>query len=271
MQKFIFILTIFALTLNLNSSPVMKMVKELVDKNSFRQHRSLINKIFENEKKFIKHGKVNIISVLKKLKTNGILKLFLNKPRSIQISFSGKDNPIFFMKIISDSLQDLGYFKYRVLKATKNKRGFVWTIEFISDYILDPTLLYASLVKKGCKIVKINRNALLQWSYSIDTTNAFLNVTDIKVNKKIRLKTPVFDFWLKINGGKTIDFRTISNNRWHPYIAFYNRKLILIKVFKDDRRRKNLKLKIPKNTKYIKVTDIYLLNNLKNGLRVELK
>jgi len=271
MKKVIFIFSIFILTLNLNSSPVMKMVEELVDKNSFRQHRSLINKIFENDKKFMQKGQVNIISVLRKLKTNGILKLFLNKPKSIKISFRGKDNPIFFMKIVSDSLQDLGYFKYRVLKAEKNKRGFVWTIEFISDYILDPTLLYSSLVKKGCKIIGIHRNALLQWSYSIDTTNAILNVPSLIKNKKLRLKTPVFDYWLKVNGGKTIKFATVSNNRWHPYISFYNKKLVLIKVFKDDRRRKYLKLKIPKYTKYVKITDIYILNNMKNGLTVELK
>ena len=254
----------------LNSSPVMDMVEELVDKDSFRQHRSLINKIFEDNRKFMNRDNVNIISILKKLKNNGILKLFLDQPQSIQISFKGANNPIFFMKLISDSLQDLGYFKYRVLEATRNSDGFIWTIEFISDYILDPTLLYSSLAKKGCRIVDINRNALLQWSYSIDTTNAILNVQQVEKNQNLRLKTPVFDYWLKIKNGKTIEFSSIAN-KWHPYISFYDEKLFLIEVFKDDKKRTKLKLNIPKSTKYIKVTDMYLLNNLKNGLRVKLK
>jgi len=268
-KRLILILSIFIASLN--SSPVIDIVEELVDKDSFRQHRLLINKIFENEKRFMSGDEVKIISVLTKLKNNGILKLFLNKPQSIQISFKGGGNPIFFMKLISDSLQDLGYFKYRVLEATRDSNGFLWTIEFRSDYILDPTLLYSSLAKKGCRIVEINRNALLQWSYSIDTTDAILNATKVVKKRSLRLKTPVFDYWLQIEkDSKNIEFTSIGN-RWHPYIAFYDKNLFLIKLFKDDKKRTKLNLKIPENSEYLKVTDIYLLNNIKNGLRVKLR
>lgn len=263
------IISLFIFSTILNSSPVIKLVEELVDKNSFRLHRSLINKIFANENKFMRNGKINIISVVGKLKTNGILRLFLDKPKSIKVSFKGSGNPIFFMKIISDSLQDLGYFKYRVLEA-KRDEGFTWTIEFISDYILDPTLLYSSLAKKRCNIVNIKRDAYLQWSYEIDTRFAVLNALNITKGMNKKLKTPVFDYWLKFEDSGVLEFIS-SANSWHPYITLYDKDLNLIKVFKDDKKRIRLKIKISKGVRYIKVSDIYMLNNLKNGLKIRFR
>jgi len=268
MGRIIFILLFSVSTLI--SSPVMNFVEEMISKDSFRKHRSLIKKIFQNESKFYNGNKLKIFEILTKLKNNGILKVFLNKPHSIQISFRGSGNPIFFMKLVSDSLQDLGYFKYRILEATRDKQGFLWKIEFISDYILDPTLLYSSLAKKNTKIIEIERKALFEWNFVIDTKNARLNIPKLQKDKRTFFKTPVFDYWVDISNGSKLKFSS-AGNKWHPYISFYNRNLTLIKVFQQDEKTVNLNLDIPKNSKYIRITDIYLLNNIKNGLRITLK
>lgn len=248
----------------------MNFIEEIISKDSFRKHRSLIKKIFQNEKKFQNGKQLRILSILTKLKNNGILKVFLKKPHSIQISFKGAGDPIFFMKLISDSLQDLGYFKYRILEATRDKKGFLWKIEFISDYILDPTLLYSSLAKKNCRIIDIERKALFEWNFIIDTKNAKLHITKLEKNKRIFLRTPVFDYWLNIDSGSKLKFSS-RGNKWHPYISFYDKDLNLIQVFKQNKKTLDLNLEIPKTSKYIRVTDIYLLNNIKNGLRILLK
>jgi len=268
MGRVVFIL-LFAIS-TLTSSPVMNFVEEIISKDSFRQHRSLIRKIFQDEQKFQNGKQLKILSILNKLKTNGILKVFLKRPHSIQISFQGAGNPIFFMKLISDSLQDLGYFKYRILEATRDKKGFVWKIEFISDYILDPTLLYSSLAKKNCRIIDIERKDLFKWNFVIETKNAKLNILKLKKNKRSFLKTPVFDYWLNVSNGTKLKFSS-KGNKWHPYISFYDKNLNLIKVFKRNKKTLNLNINIPRKSKYIRVTDIYLLNNIKNGLRVLLK
>jgi hypothetical protein len=265
--KKIILLIILVLSFG-NSSEVINVVEKLVDRDSFRKHNSLIKKIFSNEKSFIFDGKVDVLSVIDKLKKNGILRLFLDKPESIKISFIGGGNPIFFTKLISDSLQDLGYFKYRVLEVSKGNESFSWVIEFISEYILDPTLLNESLSKKGCLIVEVDREDLLRWTYKIDTSKADLNVQKISKGDKLRVKTPVFDYWFKVDEAGIMEF--ISNaNEWHPYIALYDKNLYLLKALKQDSKHMKLRLKISEEVKYIKVSDIYQLNNLKNGLTIK--
>ncbi len=265
------LLLIFTIFVNLLfSSPVMDRVKEFVDRKSFRQYYSLIRKMFIDEDKFMVGNRVDVISIIERLKANGILRLYLSYPRSIQITFQGGGEPLLFLKIISDTLQELGYFKYKVLETSFSSSGFSLKIEFVSDYILDPTLLYESLHQKGCEIIDINRRAFLSWKYTIDTSSAFLNVQHLNIGEKIKLKTPVFDYWFQIDKGSIIEFISVANN-WHPYIVFYDKKLNILNIFKRDRKNIKLRLKIPKGTAYIKVTDIYLLNNLKNGLRVSLE
>lgn len=261
---------IFALSYYLLSSPVMSRVEEFLDRDSFRQYYSLVVKMFADEDKFMIGDRVDVVSIIDRLKKNGILKLYLNKPQPIQITFRGGGEPIFFLKLISDTLQELGYFKYRVLETSLNSDGLSMKIEFVSDYILDPTLLYQSLHNKGCEIVDIERKELFKWNYQIDIEKAFLNVQYLSIGDRLKLKTPVFDYWFKIDGGSVIEFISVAN-QWHPYITFYDEKLNALNIFKRDSKKMKLRLKIPERTKYIKVTDIYLLNNLKNGLRVSLE
>ncbi len=263
------LLTYFSSTLLL-SSVVMDRVQEFVDRDSFLQHYSLINKLFANEDRFINGDRVDQIAIIERLKTSGILKLYLDQPQPIEITFSGGGEPIFFMKLLSDSLQELGYFHYKVLETSLNSDGLSWKIEFVSDYLLDPILLYESLSRKGCQIVDIERISLVRWSYKVDIGEAYLNVQPLTVGEKVKLKTPVFDYWFQVDGGKVIEFISIANN-WHPYITFYDSRLNIINIFKKDYKRMKLRLKIPNGAKYIKVTDIYLLNNIKNGLRVSLE
>jgi len=265
------LLLAFALSYNLFSSPVMDRVEELLDRDSFRKYYSLIVKMFASESRFMVGNRVDIVSIVDRLEKNGILKLYLNRPQPIQVTFQGDGEPIFFLKLISDTLQELGYFKYRILETSFSSSGISIKIEFISDYILDPTLLYQSLHNKGCDIVDIERRELLKWVYKIDISNAFLNVQHLSVGNRLKLKTPVFDYWFKIDdGGSVIEFISVANH-WHPYIAFYNKKLEIINIFKRDRKTIKIRLRIPKGTVYMKVTDIYILNNLKNGLRVSLE
>jgi hypothetical protein len=269
-MKKIFLALIFSFA-TLQSSPVIDFVEEIVDKDSFRKHSSLIKKIFQNEKRFMYGKSLKILLILDKLKTNGILKIFLKNPTSIKISFKGSGgNPLFFTKILSDSLQELGYFKYRIIGADYDSSGFVWTIEFTSKYILDPTLLYRSLANKQCRVLNINRYSDLKWEYLIDIENAVLNVQKLEKNYRTMLKTPVFDYWLNIQNGTKL-FLKSRGNKWHPHITFYDKHLHLIKVIKQDTKTVDLVLKIPKSAIYARITDIYMLSNLKNGLRVTLK
>jgi predicted RNA-binding protein associated with RNAse of E/G family len=57
-------------------------------------------------------------------------------------------------------------------------------------------------------------------------------------------------------------------NHWHPYIVFYDKHLNILKIIKKDNIFKTFNTNIPKGTNYIKITDLYMLLNIKRGLSV---
>ena len=84
MKKYI-ILFIFLITYSW-ASEILDLVQQLISTDSFRENRTLIEKIFANEDRFKDpEGNLDLHEILRKLNTNGILKLFLHKPQSIHI------------------------------------------------------------------------------------------------------------------------------------------------------------------------------------------
>jgi hypothetical protein len=265
------VVILFLLTASIfgSSQKVLEKVKSLVDSETYNQHLFLIEKNFgEHSDRFMVGDKIDIISLLQKLKSNGILKIYLGKPKWVTVSFEGIGNPIFFIKLVSDSLQEIGYFNYRVVEVEKNIDGVVWKIEFLSKYILDPTILYSSLSKKGVAVTDVERESPISWRYSLSITNSFLNATEIRAGKTVELNKPLYDYWLEIKDREGIIEFISNGNNWHPDISFYDENLFLIKVFKKDTKRRKLRLKVADMIKYIRVSDIYQLNNMKNGLKI---
>ena len=111
MKKYI-ILFIFLITYSW-ASEILDLVQQLISTDSFRENRTLIEKIFANEDRFKDpEGNLDLHEILRKLNTNGILKLFLHKPQSIHISFNSNGNSKFFLKLIFDLLLLLICFKF---------------------------------------------------------------------------------------------------------------------------------------------------------------
>lgn len=263
MYRFLFLIIPTLLT----SSIVMDRVQEYLDRNTYIQYRPLIQKMFFNEERFIFNNRVDVVSIIQRLKENGILKLYLQRPRTINIEFIANGEPKLFLKTILDILQELGYFKYRIVDTQYSDSNMSINVKFVSDYILDPTLFYESLQKRNGEIIDIKRLTNTHWRYEMDISNIGLNVQYLPIKKKVKLRTPISDYWFRVGEGKKIEFISIGNN-WHPYIVFYNKKLEILKIYQRDRKTVKLRIKIPKETRYIKITDIYLLNNIKNGLQI---
>jgi hypothetical protein len=244
---------------------VLEKVKNLIDIESYQRHYNLISQLFRDERRFIRNDKIEVVLILKKLKEEGIMNFQLEKPETIRLSFHGIGNPIFIMKIASDSLQESGYFKYRISKVARNDNNLSLFVEFPSQTIPDPTILTDSLQKGGAEIIDISRDGNLSWNYLINISKGLINSIALDWGEEKSIQRPTEDIWIKLQKEGILEFRSRGNN-WHPEIFFYDENLELIKVFKKNVKRIKLRLKISEDVRYVKVSDIYYLHNLKNGL-----
>jgi hypothetical protein len=99
-------------------------------------------------------------------------------------------------------------------------------------------------------------------------SNATMLVEPITLDKEIKLKKPLSAYWLDVENAKKIRLMSPAGNQWFPYIVFYDKNLRIIENYTKEIKSYNVKLKIPRDSKYIKISDIYTLENLKRGLNV---
>ncbi|NQY95396.1 MAG: hypothetical protein HRT43_14615, partial [Campylobacteraceae bacterium] len=90
----------------------------------------------------------------------------------------------------------------------------------------------------------------------------------IDSNEKVVLQKPLKPYFIKISEAKTLKILSRKLNNWYPYIVFYDKHLTVLRVVKKDRMFRGLSMKIPESTRYMKVTDLYTLVNIKRGLSI---
>ena len=266
---FLLSLQLYAETEQSSEKSIISVVQRLLEPRDFRQHQRLIKRIFKDKNRYTdSSGNISTIKVVERLKSNGILKLFFKSPQELQITFQSNGYPLFFIKLLSDSLRSMGYHRYSIVEAKHDIDGFYWTISMKSEYMIDPTVLQNTLQKRKSSIVDIERESPTKWKYIIEIEHAQLDVKKVKLREELTLKKPVVDYWLNVEDGKEIKIESINDNNWYPYITLYDRELHILKRIKRDKRTKYINFKLPKHTKYVKISDIYQLNNLKNGIKV---
>jgi len=246
---------------------VIEKVKSLISPATFAKDKEFINIIFSpREDYYLLSGRVDSVKVIQTLKENGILNLFFQTPRETNINFKTEGVPLFFVKIMSDSLRNIGYYRYVTKESLYNDSKFTWTISMISEYATDPLILSQELKKSNCEIIDVVRESQTDWSYVIDMKNAKLNVSALEDSEEFRLKRSLYSYWLDVSKIDKIEITSSYRNDWYPYIAYYDKSLKLLRVIKIDEKRSHITLNMRENTHYIKISDIYSLKNIKDDL-----
>lgn len=267
-----FCLVLFLLLSFLRADILDQKIKSLVGEKNYESHQRLINKLFQNRQDFyITSNRVDILKVIKVLKNNGLLKIFFESPKKNYITFKTNSNPVFFMKIIEETLINLGYYNFLTDEIKKDNDIFEWKISFILDYTLDPEIFTKFLIKNGCEITDIIRDDENSWEYTINANSAHTNSIEILPNEEKKLSRSLKDYWLKIDGGKKISIASYGGNRWYPKIVVYDKNLKILKIYKKEEKTNWLVMDLPLGSYYIKISDIFTLDNLKYGLKVTLR
>ncbi len=256
----------FANCADITQDPLDVKIKSFLGEKSYETNKDFINVIFEPKSSFYVKDRVNAVKVIQTLKDNGLLNLFFRSPQDFRLNFKTSGYPLFFVKIMEDTLQNLGYFRYVTTASNFDSSEFSWSINLTSEYATDPLILQNELQKSGCTIIDVDKNSVKEWTYIIDITNGYLNVAQLHTGEELKLKRSLYAHWLDISKIRSLTIKSSRRNRWYPYIAYYDASLHLLKLFKKNKIYKKLALAIPKNAKYIKISDMHTLKNVKDGL-----
>ncbi|MCD4668686.1 MAG: hypothetical protein K8R44_08920 [Sulfurimonas sp.] len=247
-------------------SLLIQKVKTFVSEDSFVKNKDFIKLIFSPEGNYYRQDRVDVVRVVQTLKENGLLNLFFDKPQELKLSFKTNGSPLFFVKVMGDTLRNIGYYRYVTKESNLNNSGFTWVISLNAEYATDPLILQQELNKSGCSVVDIYRLETNNWEYSIDMSRGYLNVATLEDSNELKLKRSLYAHWLNVSDIKTLKIKSSMRDRWYPHITYYDKQLHLLKVIKKDVKTRTLSLVIPEDAKYIKISDIYTLKNVKDNL-----
>ncbi len=265
------ILTIIVSTF-LFADVVIDKAKNFMNSTQYRAKKSLVAILFKNRDNYLlPDGRANSLKIIYTLKSNGLIKLFLSRPKNIDITFSTTtDKTLLFIKVLSDSLNALGY-NYFLTKIMKREGSNIdWTILIKTNHLIDPILLAKELRKRDTKIEDITKLSSTHWRYKISTINSKLKGLIIDKDRYVELNRPQDDYFLNIDRVKVIKISAKKYDKWYPYIVFYDKNLMILNSYKSEDKSRNLSLKVPKGSKYIKIGDNYTLENIKRGLTIYL-
>jgi len=244
-------------------------IQSFISAESYENNQGFIEIIFKDEASFYQNERLDVVKVLETLKNNGLLKLSFSEPRHLTLAFHANGSPLFFVKLMSDTLRSIGYYRYLTEYSKSNNSEFIWQIGLDSEYITDSSVLRRELLKRGCDITDVVRKDDVSWVYTIDMHEAHLDVMNIVAEDELLLKRALTPHWLNVSTVQRLKLTSLGGNSWYPYITFFDAKLHLLRVYKRDSKTWQIKIKMPDDTQYVKVADLYNLKNIKDGLKVE--
>lgn len=268
-----FLIPFFILSLCLKADLLNEKIENLIGQSEYNKHKNLINVLFKNQDLYQTGEELDYVSIIENLERNGLLKLKFNQPKEILIQFKINSNPVKSIKILKDILKSLGYYYYFTKKTSYDgNEKLTWTIKLKTEAAIDPLVLSKELLKQSCKVSQISREED-KWIYEIDTKYATLNdAMYITSNERVILRKPLKPYFIKIDENMS-QIYIVSRilNKWFPNVVFYDKHLNILKVTNKNNIHRNLRISIPENTKYIKISDLYTLINIKRGLSVVIK
>lgn len=275
-------LLLFHLSLSANETPIENFQKQesalsasekldtkilsYIGDNSFARNRDYIHIIFRDIHAFYREDEINVVKVVETLEENGLLKLFFSAPQEYDMTFHTTGDPLFFVKLISDTLRDIGYYRYVTQESTRDESGFEWKISLEAEYVTDPVVLRKELATRGCEIVDIIRVSATDWHYKIDMSKAHLKADLLEPEAVQKYKRLQYAKWLDVGSVESVEITSHRANFWYPYIALYDSSLRLLKVIKQDSKSEQLHVTLPDNVRYMRVSDLYTVTNIRYGL-----
>jgi len=265
----VFISLIFAGVLH--AASFYKEIENITGKNTYIANQKIIRTLFKNPKSFYTRGHLDYPRVLAILKENNLLHVKTSRSTQIVLSFATRQKyPVAFIRLVKSALNELGYSRIDVQKVIHDRSGFMYKVAVYAASAPDPIMIAENFGRKDAQIVKIKRFSVSNWRYFVDISHINLVPDHLPYHKKVHLPKPLEPYWINVSKVRVVAINSSRANRWHPDIVFYDRYLNVLDNFSKDRKSYNVQLKVPVDAWYMKVSDLYTLENLGHGLTVYL-
>ncbi len=253
-------------------SLLMDRVRSLLDEETFAAHRKLIDLLFEDQNSYMRSSSVDMIKVATTLEENGLLDLALPSPRRIELTFEyGGENPLFFMKLMTDTLRNMGLSFILTKEARLEKEGFVWVVTFESKTVPDPVLLARRLQKNRAVVTDLERLDAARWRYRIEMENAVVDAKPIRAGESLKIVRPIRPVWMEVGAVKRLVIRELPGSHWYADVVVYDKMLRILSMKQNETRTRYLDLRLPADAAYVKIGDRFTLENLRSGLKLTAK
>ncbi len=247
-------------------------IRSYIGDAKYETQKNLIHVLFASPDTFSKSdGTIDSVKVIDILKKNGLMRLLYDKPVHLRLAFRTQQEPLIFLKIINETLELMGYSYFLTNNALRDQAGFVWEIYLQTEHIVDPVAFANALGARGCTITNIIKNSDHYWFYDIYSENAHLGVKSMEAGVNTHLGKPLKPYWINVKGFKDVVITAHVGDQWFPDVIFFDEDLRVLNGIKAEESAKNLKLKVPENAVYLKISDAVMLDNIKRGLSLHVK
>ncbi|MDE5591473.1 MAG: hypothetical protein K2I63_00735 [Helicobacter sp.] len=245
----------------------------LLGVKDYKINQKFIQRLFQNENDFIdKEGEADLYKISQTLKQNGLLKIIFNAPMELQTTFNVAGNPLAFTSALYDILGAMGYYYFITQQSILKESSYHLTLLMNTEYAIDPVLLQEHLKNYGYKILKIKKGDTNKWDYEVqEKTIKYPRATFLEPFQKQEKANLSGEYWYQISEGNILSVTSNNASPWYPKIVFFNEKLQILDIFTQATEVRKIRVKIPKSTTFIKISDSYLPIITKNGLTVELQ
>ena len=267
MVKLLFSFLLLATLVNAEELNLLQeKIVNLIGENKYSKNREYIDILFTPEAQFYKNNRLDVVQVMQILVQNRLFSSKLPFKRELKINLKTDGSPALFVKLMKDSLRNLGYYRYSTLSSDFNGNKFVWSISFQSNRIPDIIKIQEQLSKVGSFVVDIEKNSINEWSYKVDISRGSVESVKVYNDENIFLKHSLDPYWIDIKSVKKLLIKSSRRNSWYPQIAIFDTNLKLLKMIKQDKRTNRITIQFPVGSCYMSVSDIYTMKNIKDSL-----
>ncbi len=257
---------------SLMAQSVLEKVHSLLDEQTYATHNKLITLLFEDETAYMKSSSIDMIKIATTLEENGLLNLVLPSVRQIELTFEyGGDNPLFFMKVMTDTLRNMGLSFILTKEAKLNKDGFSWKVVFEAKTVPDPVLLAKRLERNRATVTDLERIDANRWRYRIDMNDAKIDAKPINPGDTVRLVRPIRPIWMEVGRIKRLIIRELPGSHWYADVVVYDKMLHILSMRQSKMRTRYLNIRLPSDAVYVKISDRFTLENLRSGVKLTAK
>jgi len=245
--------------------------KGMLDERTVAGHQRLLRLLFSRDADFRTAEGYDVGKIAAVLKENGLLRTALPVEKEITVTFQSKEgaSPTLFLKVVGGGLLQLGVPAPLTKEALYDGSRYRWQVVYKSASLPDPQALQMALSRYGADLRDARLDDKGDWLFVVDTRHAVLPVPRLKAGESRRTVRPVRPVWFDVSAIGSVTFREMPGSHWYPSVTVYDKMLHVLSVKRPRQRTRYLRLRLPREARYVKVTDRFSLENLRNGLRVD--